>query len=1047
MESEIEFENKLINHLEMIGGKKQWQYKPEIKTEEKLWENFRTILERNNSEVLKGSPLTDSEFDQVKRVITDLKSPYGAGCWLYGMNGVTQVEVERDPKEDKTPQTGDNHIYLTVFDQDQIGSGNTTYQIVNQVKRDHVKAGHLDRRFDTTLLINGLPIIHIEEKAFLHEANEALNQIHQYVDEGLFGGIYATTQIFVGITPYEAKYMANADSGSFSTDFAFRWQREADSKPVWDWREFCDLVLSIPMAHQMSTNFMILDGSIDHKKLIVMRPYQVYATRRVLEKLSRHIFGNGGNQNIGYIWHTTGSGKTISSFKTAWLASRLPNVDKVVFVVDRVALTRQTYANYSAYDPDTDSNNNGGIVTDTQNTGVLASKLKSRKGGNSIIVTSIQKLAQLSKRDSFTAPDQNIVFIVDEAHRSTNGDMFGRIKDKFPKSAWVGYTGTPAFDNDLTYKAFGDLLHAYTIREAISDHNVLGFKVDFENTLSSNVINEKLLPELLKGKYPKWNDDEIARYIAKIPPEEVDDLIDSGVYDDNPEHVKAVVDNIVSLWRNRSKDGKYSAILTTHVGGGRASAPMALMYFDEFQRANQELTEEDKRPLNIAVTFSWASDNSDGQLMKNKGLRRAMEVYNAVFQTSFTDETVEEYFEDVTERIKGSAQGEKLDIVIVIDQLLTGFDAPMVNTLYVDRILSGAGLIQAYSRTNRIESNQDKPFGKIVNFRYPQTSKNLMDKALRVYANRDSAAIQYHLGKEGDLGNVVEPPFSDAVHKTKDVIFQLSELSDNFSEIPGSEAAKQQMIHVMREFNMDLSKLKQYDEFDYDNPEQLFDVLGVTQREVNWLQGPAYNELQRWTAIHREDGEGLISGLDFAVEHINEVKINYDYLNELLAKVFNDAHEGKETLDKSYETFIHETDKLEDRHYAEQLKRAASAAKDGDLIPVSYPVEPKDIDNIVHKHVAQTRREKILEFRQKWGLVDVISAAEIINSIIDRHTLDRDDTNDGEDLAVLLRAATINRFYQHDATDPEIRQLPKIRYRRYLREAIRKLADEIALYF
>lgn len=474
-----------------------------------------------------------------------MHSPYEAGRFIYGLNGVTQVEIDRDEVD---AATGSDHVFLTIFDQDKVGSGDTTYQIVNQVMVPSHYQGYLDRRYDVTLLINGLPIIQIEEKAEGHDAREALYQMHQYIDEGLYSGIFSTLQILVGITPYQARYMANTDSESFNEAFAFQWQREKDSKPVYDWREFVSSMLSIPMAHEMSTRYMILDGAKNHKNLMVMRPYQVYATKRVLEAIRHHEFGMAPPE-VGYIWHTTGSGKTVSSFKTAWLVSKLPNVNKVIFVVDRVALTKQTYENYNAYDPETDEENKGGVVSNTSSTNVLSAKLKSKQLGNSIIVTSIQKLEMLVQRESFVAPEQNYVFIVDEAHRSTNGDIFPLIKKKFPRSAWVGYTGTPVFEKGLTRAAFGGLLHAYTIREAIADKNVLGFKVDFEHTLKDEEVRERLLPDLLREEYPQWTEAEINSKIARIEPAEVDQMIDSGVYDENPQHVKAVVKDIVDKWR------------------------------------------------------------------------------------------------------------------------------------------------------------------------------------------------------------------------------------------------------------------------------------------------------------------------------------------------------------------------------------------------------------------------------------------------------------------------------------------------------------------
>ena len=450
---------------------KLWKYEPDIKTTPQLWNNFKTILEQHNQNVLEH-PMSEAEFNQVKKIISDLHTPYEAGQFLYGLNGVSQIEIDLDDGR---------HVFLTVFDQKEIGAGDTVYQVVNQIERPAVINGKMNRRFDTTLLINGLPIIQIEEKRDTHDVNEALNQMHQYIDEGQYGDIFSVLQILIAMTPNNVKYMANTTSEKFNKDFAFHWQRRSNNGIVRDWKEFADSMLSIPMAHQMATNYMILDGTPNKQTLKVMRPYQVYATQEVIEGIKKVDFGNN---KVGYIWHTTGSGKTITSFKTAWLSSRMPKVDKVVFVVDRIQLTKQTNENYRAYDPDA-TDQFDGIVQDTNNTTDLSRKLKSKSNG--IIVTSVQKLDSLIKRKSFKTPEKNIVFIVDEAHRSTGGESFENIQKAFKHAAWVGYTGTPMFDETTkglrTEDIFGPLLHAYTIREAIADRNVLGFKVDFETTI------------------------------------------------------------------------------------------------------------------------------------------------------------------------------------------------------------------------------------------------------------------------------------------------------------------------------------------------------------------------------------------------------------------------------------------------------------------------------------------------------------------------------------------------------------------------------------
>jgi type I restriction enzyme R subunit len=266
--NENQFETELIKHIENIAGTKHWNYEQDIKTTDALWVNFKSILEQHNQSTLEH-PLSSVEFAQVKKIISDIRTPYEAGQFLYGLNGVSQIEIDLDDGR---------HVFLTVFDQKQIGAGDTVYQVVNQIERPAVINGKQNRRFDTTLLINGLPIIQVEEKRDTNDVNEALNQMHQYADENQYSDIFSTLQILIAITPNNVKYMANTTSDKFNKDFAFNWQRRDDNTIVRNWKEFADSMLSIPMAHQMATNYMILDGTKNKQMLKVMRPYQVYAT-------------------------------------------------------------------------------------------------------------------------------------------------------------------------------------------------------------------------------------------------------------------------------------------------------------------------------------------------------------------------------------------------------------------------------------------------------------------------------------------------------------------------------------------------------------------------------------------------------------------------------------------------------------------------------------------------------------------------------------------------------------------------------------------------
>lgn len=1021
---ELKFEDDLINYLVNIGGTKQWEYLPDIETSDQLWDNFKHILEVNNPDQLK-KPLSKPEFSQVKNEITKLDTPYHAGQFLYGLNGKSQVEVNLDDNR---------HVLLTVFDQDEIGAGNTVYQVVNQIKRPPVLSGRKARRFDTTLLINGLPIIQIEEKADSHNAKEALNQMNQYISDQQYTGIFSTLQILVAMTPHDIRYMANTTVDQFNTDFAFRWQREKDNVPVHDWREFTNSMLSIPMAHQMATNYMILDGT-KHKQMIkVMRPYQVYATRRVIDKIRRHEFGIEPKE-IGYVWHTTGSGKTISSFKAAWLATRLPNVDKVVFLVDRVALTRQTYDKYNAYDPNTDDNNKGGVVEDTSNKQVLLRRLKEKPSG--IVVTSIQKMDGLVRRKSFNKFPKRVVFIVDEAHRSTSGDMLQRIKEAFPMSAWVGYTGTPRFDDQegpTTQKIFGNLIHAYTIRDAISDRNVLGFKVDFETTLSDKTLRDEYLPKYFEFRYPKWSHQQIQQRIDNITPEDMDDAIVPSVYDMNAHHVELVVKDVLSKWDKRSVQGKYNALFTTHVGGGKASTPMAMMYYHEFQKQNKQM----KRPLKIAVTFSQVTNNSNSQLKINEDLREAVNDYTKMFGTPYADNEMKEYTQSVVDRLSREVEdGKYLDLVIVVDQLLTGFDAPQMNTLYVDRTLQGANLIQAYSRTNRIFEMQSKPWGRIVNYRWPKQTEKLMKKALAVYANPDSADVQTDLDLPND-GTVLAKSYEDLKNDLSETVKTIDNLTNKFEAVPRSEKAEDELYSQLQTYNQTMAKIKQDDKYDDKHPEQLLHEVGMSLDDEELLTTTFANQIKEDLAKRRHLD---VSDLTLRMEHVKDIEVNYDYLEELIAQLANEVHEKKmEDAANTRKAADQIADQIPDDHYREQVKHFSKDLYEGNTDVKDYPVQTSDIKQLIKDHAEHRQRVQILQFKKRWGLVDIPATKEI-NNLLDQHTLGADDLNQMGELNNIIHEA--QSYYPTDADDPIIRDLHKLKYRNQLRQAFTKFADEL----
>lgn len=1010
--SELAFEQEVIEHLTKIGGVKQWEYKKEIKTTEQLWDNFKKIIEQNNQARLE-EPLSVTEFNQVKKVITEIETPYQAGQFLYGVNGVSEIEVDLD---------NGKHVFLTIFDQEQVGAGSTVYQVVNQIARKRVIDGKQERRFDITLLINGLPIIQIEVKKALHSTTESLNQMEQYIAEKQYSDIFSTLQLLIAMTPHDIRYMANTSLQGFNRAFAFHWQKEEDARPVRSWKTFADNVLSIPMAHDLATRYMVLDGTKNKECIKVMRPYQVYATKRVLEKVRKFDFKYEDGK-LGYIWHTTGSGKTITSFKTAWLASRMSNVDKVVFLVDRIALTNQTADAYQAYDPVAGFEGKTGVVSDTANISDLHDKL-SKKSDKNIIVTSIQKMSRYVMRDSFKSLNERILFIVDEAHRSTgdgseNEGMLERIRKAIPNSAWVGYTGTPKFPE--TREIFGDLLHAYTIKEAIADKNVLGFNVEFKETIEP----------------PK---DPTA--------EDIDDSIRASVYDYSPEHVELVVQDIFDNWKKRSNDGKYNAMFTVHVGGNKPSTPRAMEYFDKFAEENAKREESNR--LKIAISFSADTTNSVHQLKTNENLHRAINHYNALFGTAFDMTYVKGYTDDLARRLNRTVDdGNYLDLIIVVDQLLTGFDAPELNTLYIDRTLKGGNLIQAYSRTNRVHDQIAKPQGNVVNYRWPEQNEYEMNQAFAIYSNRASADEQLSLDvlkERNEDSGILSKPFSKVEAEMKEVIQKLSGLTDEFNQLPPSEKAQEDVFEGLKEYNRLLSQLKQYTEDDeknpvsaYDDPAAFYERLGITEDQEVILTTVIAGELKERRAKAEEID---ISQVNLSMVHIHDVKINYDYLIDLIAKMADEVHANEMKKAEETKEEIHvEIAKSENEKEKTKVKNFVSQIFTKEFVFDEYPA-PRTVEKM---NQAMDRAQKdtgirlITNFIRRWGIDNSVKPKEL-GKLIKKHRIGQEDMDKQGEMTAIMNDA--KEDYASIA-DEEISVLSWIKYRNAFRKAFYEMADEI----
>ena len=572
-ELESMIEQKLIEQL--VYGDSQWTYRKDLKTEADLWENFRYILEQNNKDRLDGEPLSDQEFEQVKNQL-QFSSFYKAGEWLVGENGKVQVHVQRDTKR----------LHLVVMNHEHIAGGSSVYEVINQYSAlntdENSNMPARDRRFDVTLLINGLPMIHIELKNKQHSYMDGFRQIKKYIGEGKFTGIFSAVQMFVISNGVNTKYFSAASDTELNEKFVSGWL-DQENNPVSDYIDFAKSVLSIPQAHEMIARYTVLDK--DAKRLILLRPYQIHAIEAVREASK--------NGKSGFIWHTTGSGKTLTSYKTTRnLLMDIPSIDKAIFLIDRKDLDTQTTMAFQAY-----ANNDLIDVDETDNVNDLKKKLKS--ADRQVIVTTIQKLQILiTKRLKEGTPEYTkmknlrIAFVVDECHRAVTPGTKRTIERFFGRSLWYGFTGTPRFaenpypqKGDLprtTEELYGERLHKYTIQNAIHDGAVLGFQVEHNG------------------------------------PKQMTDETDVSAYE-NETHMLKVLDHILNkcyykLGFQNGRGQTYEALLTT------SSIQMAQRYYDLLNRVKKgktslQIDEKMKQILpdfpKFAITYS-VTENEEG---------------------------------------------------------------------------------------------------------------------------------------------------------------------------------------------------------------------------------------------------------------------------------------------------------------------------------------------------------------------------------------------------------------------------------------------------
>lgn len=833
-ELEAVIEQKLIEQL--IYGDSQWIYRNDLKTEEDLWNNFKYILEQNNKERLNGEHLSDSEFEQVKNQL-QFSSFYKAGEWLVGENGKVMVHVQRDTER----------LHLVVMNHEHIAGGSSVYEVINQYRALADEDSRQNRRFDVTLMINGLPLIHIELKNKQHSYMDGFWQIKKYIGEGKFTGIFSSVQMFVISNGVDTKYFSAASDADLNSKFISGWL-DRENNPVSDYLDFAKSVLRIPEAHEMIARYTVLDE--DAKRLILLRPYQIHAIEAI-----RDASKTGQS---GYVWHTTGSGKTLTSYKaTRNLLMDIPTIDKTIFLIDRKDLDTQTTMAFQAY-----ANNDIIDVDETDNVFDLKRKLKS--DDRQVIVTTIQKLQRLiTKKLEEGSSEYNkiknlkIAFVVDECHRAVTPGTKRELERFFRNSLWYGFTGTPRFAENAylqmgdlprtTEELYGKQLHKYTIQNAIHDNAVLGFQVEHNG------------------------------------PKNMADETDSSIYESEA-HMLSVLDVILNksyhkLGFQNGKGKTYEGLLTT------SSIQMAQKYYDLLKRVKNgetelQIDERIKQVLpdfpKFAITYS-VTENEEGSHVNQQKMQESLDDYNEMFGTKYELAQIQGYNGNLNKRLarkdpKFQSRNEQLDLVIVVDRLLTGFDAPCMSTIFIDRQPMGPhDLIQAFSRTNRILDN-NKTYGQIVTFQAPKLFKESVDNAVKLYS---AGSTESALVAEWDE---IEPAFRKALKA-------LRVSAETPEEIPGmSRKEKIVFIKMFQNFDKLFAQLKSFTQYD----DSMLEEYGITQDEYEDYVAHYLNvkeEVQPKPDDPQDGDEEPTINMDYELMAYSHTKIDYEYIINLIQNI------------------------------------------------------------------------------------------------------------------------------------------------------------------
>ena len=1005
-ELESNIEKSLINQLTL--GVSQWTYRPDIKNTEQLWANFRTKLNQNNIGVLRGQEITDLEMEQIKAYMAEQgASTYKAALWLAGEHGIAQIPLVR---EDASLGT----VSLMALNNREVAGGHSSYEVINQFSPSDADR---DRRFDVSLLVNGIPLVHIELKNQDHPYMDAFRQIQKYCREGQFCGLFSFVQMFVVSNGTDTKYIASNINGEMGEKFLTSWVDE-ENKRVNGYLDFAKAALNVPMAHLMVGKYSVIDEA--NRRQILLRPYQIHAITKVREASRKN--------NSGYVWHTTGSGKTLTSYTVTKNLLDIPSIDKTIFLIDRKDLDKQTSDDFRSYAYNDDID-----IDKTENTRDLEKKLLSNT--RVAIVTTIQKLQNIIRKYSSDSLDatalkkknnlrnKRIAFVVDECHRTVSPQTKKELDDFFGEpgrpSLWFGFTGTPIFAENkrealgnlarTTEELYGPILHKYTIKEAIHDGAVLGFQIQSMGKGKESLQEIALQNNLeTQDKLADMSETDLEKLVLRRCEASNQDLYN------NPTHREKVVDYIL----NRSS-GKFNI----NAGAGNTFEAMLTCSSIKEAQAYYKLFKEFKNRGKIkegilsklpdfpkvAITYT-VGENEDGAQVNQKEMAEALKDYKEMFPKAPADiSDLNAYNADLNKRLarkesRYRRREEQLDLVIVVDRLLTGFDAPCLSTIFLDRPpMKPQHLIQAFSRTNRI-FNATKRYGQVVTLQYPLEYSKKIDEALLLYSNGGASEVSARAWK------TIKHDLKQAAQELKALTISSEDIDESS---PESIEKIKLFVRAFQKVDRLLSSAQVYDEFE---DEEERNSLGITVQKLQSMAGLYQNAREKIKKEGGDDPNPLMLDLDYELEAVKSFEVNYNYLMNLIQTfVPNEKTTEKTEIDPKADARV--------KKFIELYKRSNTAI--GEIIEKFWDdlkQEPnnfagKDVLVIMYSRVREIQDVALQMFSEEWAV-----PIEELNAV-------RDSWNGGE-------VPELNGNYdeysgRHDES--------KLRYKYNLRKAAKKL--------